>query len=516
VSLGVRRRTALLIGGFALLLYAGTLPNGFCHDDLSVVLRNVHVRAPALSLPDIFASSYLAGTGRPDAHYRPVTILSFALVDRIASGSPLWQHLASALINSGVVVLLFLATRRLFGEAVGVVAALLFAAHPAHTEAVAYVTGRSEVLALGFGLAAGLAHLARRPVLGGLLLLPALLAKETALSYPVLLAAAILVFDRGHRAHAAAPIAALAVYVLARLVVVGVPAAPPVSAATFVTNPLALLPFRERLLPALALQGRYLLTLLLPATLAIDYSYAAIDPARAAPVWQPGLALLAAAGALLLAARDLRLGAVAVAGLLTFAPLNNLVVPIGTVFADRLLYTPSAFFAVLAAAIVRLGGRRWRAVGAAVVVLLSARTVIRTLDWKDDYTIFKAAYAAGSHDSVIVLHNYAYNLYTDPRRTDLELAERLLARAHALRWDFGAPLLTIASIQMKRGRIDEAERTVDECLRLYPGDFRSHRLKAELLHRHRGRPGDALPHIRRSLELNASQPELRAWLAGAR
>jgi len=71
-----------------------------------------------------------------------------------------------------VVALLFLLLKGLLESSlhaatIAFLTALLFAAHPMHTEAVASIVGRSELLAVGFLLAAWLLHLHDRqdPVL---------------------------------------------------------------------------------------------------------------------------------------------------------------------------------------------------------------------------------------------------------------------------------------------------------------------------------------------------------------
>lgn len=474
--------TAILLFVFSVLLYAPTLLAGFCHDDQTVVVGNSHVHGRPMPLAAIFTSSYLAGAGRDDGSYRPLAILSFAVADRPSTGSAFWQHLTSVLLNAVVTVLLFVVSRRPFGLRAAAIAAALFASHPVHAEAVAYVTGRAEVLALGFGLTAAWLHQRGRAALAAPFVLAALLSKETALTTPFLLAAAVLVFDRDHRTRALWPLAAFAVYLVARVGVVGGFDVPTGDARSFVTNPLTALSPVERLLPALSLQGAYLVKLVAPIRLSVDYSYAAIDAASAVSLPRVLAASAAAVGTVWLLVRDRVLGAVALAGWVTFVPFNNTLLPGGTIFAERLLYMPSAFAAVLlGSALARLDRRRAAAIGLALVVLLSARTVVRVADWSDDHALFKAAYEGGSADSVIVLHNYAYHLTKDGEHRDLELAARLLERARAIHPDFGAPLVTLGGIYMRLGRVGEARRAIDAHLARHPDDARARRVRDELL-----------------------------------
>jgi len=69
------------------------------------------------------------------------------------------------------------------GQTVAFVAALLFAVHPIHTEAVASVVGRAELLAAGFLLAAWILHRRDREIAALICFLLALLSKESAAAF---------------------------------------------------------------------------------------------------------------------------------------------------------------------------------------------------------------------------------------------------------------------------------------------------------------------------------------------
>src|SRR5262249_2203156 len=121
--------------------------------------------------------------------YRPLTVVSYALNAAITGASPWGFHLFNVLLHVLVVLTVFGLARRLFGGAAlpAFIAALLFAVHAVHVEAVAWIVGRAEVLATLFALLSFRAYVAYREGGGGTALAlsalaygAALLSKETA------------------------------------------------------------------------------------------------------------------------------------------------------------------------------------------------------------------------------------------------------------------------------------------------------------------------------------------------
>ena len=168
-------------------------------------------------------------------------------------------------------------------------------------------------------------------------------------------------------------------------------------------NPLAELAAPLRIVNAGAIAWRYLVLLVVPYRLSADYSYAAL------PVYDEFLsgALFIAVGLVLAAALVLRkfvrhpglrsLGALWM--LIAFSLVPNVVAPIGTIMAERLLYLPSMGFCLLAAALLEevwnLGRRRLLVLVCTAIALCSlGRTWVRNADWRDAETLFRAAIAA--------------------------------------------------------------------------------------------------------------------------
>src|ERR1700747_423900 len=161
-----------------LFVYANSLFNSFTMDDELYIFRNPQVTQP--SLKQLFQPNKVS------AVFRPVTFATFAANYKLNGDRPFAYHLLNLLLHAGVPLLLFLILREILaneprGDIIAFVAALLFAVHPLHTEAVASIVGRSEVLAAGFLLAARLFPLRRPPIPTLVCFAGAVLAKESAI-----------------------------------------------------------------------------------------------------------------------------------------------------------------------------------------------------------------------------------------------------------------------------------------------------------------------------------------------
>ena len=150
---------AALAALLAAALYVTTLDNPFVLDDFRMIVENTSI----LSLSDLRSIVYRDVT-------RPIVNLSYAIDTRIWGRSPVGYHLTNLLLHVLNVLLVFrlafvasedrkanraqAAPPDVSSTALASVAALLFAAHPMMTQAVGYVTGRSEVLYSAFFLSA--------------------------------------------------------------------------------------------------------------------------------------------------------------------------------------------------------------------------------------------------------------------------------------------------------------------------------------------------------------------------
>jgi tetratricopeptide (TPR) repeat protein len=185
--------TALLWLTLAVLAgYANALGGAFQFDDYNVIVHETQVHS---------WSNWLAGL---DHGIRPLLKLSYTLNWTMGAGATGF-HLANLLIHLANAWLVYqlaqIFTRQQWQQSkllhVPLIAALLFALHPIHTEAVSYISGRSASLMTLFYLAGLLSYISGRLqgdwrriyLITPLLFLLALATKETAVTFPLALLA---------------------------------------------------------------------------------------------------------------------------------------------------------------------------------------------------------------------------------------------------------------------------------------------------------------------------------------
>jgi tetratricopeptide (TPR) repeat protein len=476
----------------AAAVFASHLPllvAGYVQDDHVAVEDNAIVASGDASA--ILATSYWEGArGGDRSLYRPVTVASFAL-ERAAMGGahPAVSHAINLVLHAAVCWLVFsIAVRSGVDPVAALLAALLFAVTPSKSEAVANVVGRSELMAalftLGsvrFALEAGVRSaawgaaacllLACASKETGLVALPlvALVAADgrswrdaTGLVTPSLLAATVFVVLRTR--------ALLAFF--------------PSQIVPAVDNPLVLQHGVPYAATALALVARYAHIVLIPFGLANDYSGASISIEGSLLAARPafGIAILLA---LLWTATRGRVAALFVAiTLLPYLLVSNLLVPVGAIFAERFLYLPVAGLSLLAALAIDRLGRPARLAATATVGVLAVSMFARSLDWKDDATIFaatarhnprseKASLWLGRFDDAIAHWPDSAAAWHDKgvalaKTGDLRGAEQALRRAVRLEPTRSASQLNLGLVLHRSGKLDAAERELRKAVLLDP------------------------------------------------
>ncbi|CAI8045701.1 Protein O-mannosyl-transferase TMTC3, partial [Geodia barretti] len=135
------------------LVFLNSLGLQLCFDDTAAVKDNADLR-PNVSWFNLLRNDFW-GTeiSHRDSHksYRPLTVATFRLNYMLHELEPLGYHLVNVLLHSAVVYLYVLLCGVVFSEVwPALIAGLLFAVHPIHTEAVSGVVGRADVLSCLF------------------------------------------------------------------------------------------------------------------------------------------------------------------------------------------------------------------------------------------------------------------------------------------------------------------------------------------------------------------------------
>ncbi len=472
----------------AVVPFLNGLGGDFTYDDKPIVRDNGRIESPS-RIGEVFTTHYFGGSMATGTNYRPGVLLSFALQRWVHGNRPFWFHAVNVALHVGATLLFAAWLLRLrFPRGAALAAAALFAVAPIHVEAVTSIVGRGETLAAFLALLSAVLwlrategeRLERRAYAGSLAaFLLAVFVKESAVVLPGMVALGELFRDgrgdglarkfRGALATRGAAFGGLLVPVallfLVRRVVLGGYLISGQASIFDLENPLVPMKAPVRMANALLLLARYAAKTFWPTHLSADHSAyvlplvsEVLDPQVYAAV--AGLAVLALAALLLLRSRPL-FGFGLLFFLGTSLPGSNLLFPIGTIYAERLAYLPSAgllaaaiaLFVPTAFAVPRQGPLRWRkALLLAALAAGSASTFTRNRVWRNDSVLF-ADTVRQSPLSAKARYNWAYQLNQDKRvndaREQLLEAVRIFPR-HYEAWGF------LGKIAWDAGKLDDA------------------------------------------------------------
>lgn len=392
--------------------YLNVLSNDFVYDDIGQVLKNRWI-TDIRYVPDVFLKGVWGfdGAGAQN-YYRPLMHIIYMLCYHLFGFAPWGFHLVSIALHSGVSVLVFLLIRRLIGETASgspyshpsFIAALLFATHPIHTEAVAWIACVPELSFTFFFLLSLYSSIRMSEekkerisrtyyLLSILSFFLAVFCKEPALTLPFVLLIYDFVCKRktprlaGYLKRFAPYMLIAGIYLFLRVYALQ---------GFAPGRPNTLLSAYEYLINVFPLFSSYMGKLLLPVNMSAFYEF---TPIRSVFEGRGMLSLLVFVLYALCAYMSLRKNRVVFfAFVLLLVPLLPAfyIRALGVnVFAERYLYLPSVGFVLLLAEAVHWIMRRHAgaavSLGLAVSLIIgiyTLATVQRNATWKSNYVLF--------------------------------------------------------------------------------------------------------------------------------
>jgi protein O-mannosyl-transferase len=451
-------------------LNSPTWQYGFAYDDQAVIVD----RAPAWQQGwSAFLHSRPWGTGRH------AVVLSFDL-NRSDPLTPRPFHVVNTALAAVATLLVFALARTLgLGVAGAFVGALLFAVHPVHVDAIASIVGRAELMAGTCVLACVLLHAARYPLwpltvpLAGLLFLIGAESKESALALPAILVLYdCLLAPRRSRWRTLGPYAAYVLGAIAWAAIVA-PNLGKLDPITYVDNPLGFLPAYSRIPRAASVLWSYLGLVLLPISLKPDRGFATTNPGLVQGLVAVAAWLVVGVACWRARRRHPRAVFLTLWFLAAFAVTSNVIYPIGTIMAERLLLTPSVGIVLLAGlaferAWAGTAARRSACIAAAgaCALLLAFAYDARARVWTSDahYHLIAAMESPRSAKA-------HYNLGLERARAeDYAAAEAALRRALDIYPSFGLAAYYLAGVLIRENRPEDAIGVYEAYLALAPND----------------------------------------------
>jgi len=426
----VVRLLSFILIVFSFCLYVNTFNHGYVLDDHSVIRENTLTKGGVKNIGEILKSPYRDGFGaNGNDLYRPLSKVMFAIEWEFSPNNAKLGHIMNVLLYSFTCFLLFLVLVRYIKINIYILfsACLLFAVHPIHTEVVANIKSRDEILAMIFLLTSLLfihKYITNNKKVSLVISLVsfflALLSKESAIVYVGIVFIVIHFFSElplKKNIIITASFAAISfIYILIHLKIIGnlgIPNVPLVD-NSIVGHPLNPSSFMEKRLTAIYILGKYLWLLFFPHPLSSDYSYSTIPLiAKGAPVEAfigCILSFLFHAFLLIYSLKKFKsktlLSFCILFYLISISITSNVFMIIGTNMAERLLYFPSLAFCL---AIAILGAKAFKIDFNAslnklsqvfkantlmtflilvVTIVFSVKTFSRNKDWLSDGTLF--------------------------------------------------------------------------------------------------------------------------------
>lgn len=501
------------------LLYANTLFFDYAVDDAIVIYDNEFTTKGAAGIPALLKYDTFRGFFKVEGkenlvaggRYRPLTPIMYALEvqlfapkKRDANGQVVKDkdgdvvfdpneggkrnmvkfigHFVNVLLYGLTAVVLFWLLLKMFSSEgrltaaqgyapfVALAATLLFVVHPVHTEVVANVKGRDEMVSLLGSLVALYLSLKafyeKKPLLhawAAAVFFLALLSKENAITFLAIVPLTFFFFTRatgGKIFGQTLPFLAAAVlFLIIRGAVLGwnLGGDPP---RELMNNPFLKLAGNqyvdftagEKFATIIYTLGKYIQLLLLPHPLSHDYYPRAVDIMHFGD-WQVILSVLVYLAVGIYALLRLPQKDAVSYGILfflaTLSIASNIVFPIGTNMNERFLYMPSVGFALVVAVLLYRISGGWGPPkpallfgGAAILLLLGVKTFTRNFAWKDNFTLFT---------------------------TDIKTVPNSAKLRNATGGELIAQSIKAENAARKNGMLNEAVGHLQEAIKIHPG-----------------------------------------------
>ncbi len=475
--------------------------------------------------------------------YRPLTLFSYWINAKISGiHSPAFR-IGNLIFHFLVTILVFkLALRLRLGHWTAIFAAVLFAVHPIHTEAVIPAFGRGELLCALFILCALIIHtyVEKNKVLcvaAGLSFLFACWSKEHGLAFLplcVLLdlylkkpfsSIKIRTFVRSRASIYLFYVFISAVFFASRYFAIGTFIPSKYNFDPAIDNPIALCQFPLNVVSAIKVQGLSLSKFFWPSVLSHDYSYAQLLPSVSLFDWKAWLTVILFLGIpALICVSFKKLKFKIIFLLMAYAvcvmPAGNFIIMAGTIFGERLQYIPSIWLCMFSALIVTLFFKKFSIqtaliIFAVIVIAYSVRTYERGKDWDNQMSLATAG-VRSAPDSVKTWNNLAIQLAQyaekekDPNEKVNMYKEAVIAcdRAISIYPKFLNAYANRGIYYSLLGYYAEAEKDLKRVISVYPKDFHVNYALGALL-AEQGRLDEAKLIWEKLLKINTDDQVLR-------
>lgn len=516
----------------AFLSYANTLAHGFVLDDPLAITLNKNVTSGFSGILDIFFGSYREANFGGQL-YRPLPLIQFAIEWQLMPDNPLIHHFFNVLWYALTVVLVYVVMRKWLPSIsilVPLTFATIFALHPIHTEVVANIKSRDEIMSLFFLLSAFtvwdvyiLQNKKSFLWLSVMLYFLSLLSKETAITmFPVFGLLCWTVYRQNLNTSMRKGlifIIPVAIIFIIRFALFHGHPSPPVD---IMDNPIVSADgFVQHLATSILILWKYLWILIIPYPLSSDYSYLVIPLTGLSDV-RVWVGILIYGLMILFSLAKLKqkefLGLSLVSYLLAISLFSQLLMTIGTMFGERLAYLGSFWLlgglvyliytslTLLKSSIKTDQLLVW--LFSPVAVIFVFLTVNRNTVWKNNYTLFTTD--AHTYPTSVRLNNGAAeeSVRLSDQEHDPIKRNELLTRAEEycnqimIVKPVATAYLTLGNIRMRQQKYKEAVEYYEQVNDLKQFVDRNLALAYRELGRQAGEKEKDIPKAQQNLSLS--------------
>jgi len=407
-----------LILALSFILYGNSIMNKYALDDAIVVSENMYTKQGFAGIKKLLTTDTFRGFFKKKKNlvaggrYRPLSLVTLAIEYEFFGLNPHVSHFFNILLYGLSAILLYIVLLQLFEYKEGeiwkylpLLTTLLWLFHPLHTEAVANIKGRDEILKLlgSLGAMYYLLHYMKYHrkldlLWSAIILFLALMAKETAITFLAIIPIAVYLFYPKEKQKSMGIILlpmllAIGIYLYIRFQVIGLPSSK--LPTELMNNPFLGMTTGQKFATIVFTFGVYLKLLFVPYPLTYDYYpyHIAVHTWSEPIIW---LIVLIHLGLLFLFVLDIKRTRIFALGIFiyvaSFSVVSNLLFPVGTFMNERFMYIPSIGFTLIIGYLLLryLSNKQmiFRSVLWIVILLFSIDTIARNRDWYDDFTLF--------------------------------------------------------------------------------------------------------------------------------
>lgn len=413
-----KRQVFWIILAFSFILYGNTLFNDYALDDAIVITQNQFTKKGLDGIGDIFTTEYFTGFfGKQKnlvsgGRYRPLSVATYAVEYEFFGKSPGISHFFNILLYALTGYFLFLVLMQLFPIenknkwwfSFSFLSTIVWLAHPIHTEAIANIKGRDEILTLLGSLIAlwfAIRYVKEKKILQlvwcSIFLFLGILAKETAITFVFIIPFAIYLFvDKKVKSIITITLPLLAIsciYLLIRFSIVGLPNQD--IPGELMNNPFLHSTTNQKFATIFFTFIIYFKLLFFPHPLTYDYYPYHIQITDFSNMWVI-LSIVINIALVTLALMNLKKNKLLSFSILfyftTFSLVSNIVFPVGTFMNERFMFVPSITFALLLVYYLQKFFSKKQSTITTIIILIlipyAGKTIVRNQDWKDDLTLF--------------------------------------------------------------------------------------------------------------------------------